>query len=82
MCSCLRHTYATRLLRQGVSMEAVQRLLGHASPATTLDTYGHLTDADLRAALERVGALDSPPEVAGCPDPSAMGSTEGVRLCR
>lgn len=39
-----------------------------------LGTYGHLTDVDLRAVLERVGALDSPPEVAGCPDPSAAES--------
>ena len=62
-----RHTYATRLLQQGVAAEVVQRLLGHASAATTVDTYGHLTKADLRRALQAVGRLDDvarPPLVA------------------
>ena len=35
-----RHTYATWLLRKGAGMESVKELLGHASIATTIDTYG------------------------------------------
>ena len=38
-----RHTYATRLLRNGTPLEVVSNLLGHASVTTTLDIYGHLT---------------------------------------
>ena len=50
-----RHTYATWLLRKGAGMESVKELLGHASVATTIDTYGHLTVEDARRALEAAG---------------------------
>jgi integrase/recombinase XerD len=50
-----RHTYATWLLRNGAGMESVKELLGHASIATTVDTYGHLTVEDARQTLERAG---------------------------
>jgi integrase len=33
-----RHTYATDLLRRDVPSEVVQKLLGHASVSTTIDT--------------------------------------------
>jgi site-specific recombinase XerD len=52
--SC-RHTYATWLLRKGAGMESVKELLGHASVATTIDTYGHLTVEDARRTLEAAG---------------------------
>jgi integrase/recombinase XerD len=50
-----RHTYATWLLRNGVGMESVKELLGHASITTTIDTYGHLTVEDARKTLEDAG---------------------------
>jgi site-specific recombinase XerD len=50
-----RHTYATWLLRRGAGMETVKELLGHASVATTIDAYGHLTVEDARAALAIAG---------------------------
>jgi site-specific recombinase XerD len=50
-----RHTYATWLLRKGAGMETVKELLGHASVATTIDTYGHLTVEDARAVLAAAG---------------------------
>ena len=50
-----RHTYATWLLRRGAGMETVKELLGHASVATTIDAYGHLTVEDARAVLEAAG---------------------------
>jgi integrase/recombinase XerD len=53
----LRHTYATRLLRAGVKAEIVQKLLGHASVSTTIDTYAHLTVEDVRRELHRAGLL-------------------------
>ena len=52
-----RHSYATRLLRAGTPVEVVSRLLGHASVATTMDIYGHLTVEDARRALEVAGFL-------------------------
>lgn len=50
-----RHTYATWLLRRGTGMESVKELLGHASIATTIDAYGHLTVEDARRTLEAAG---------------------------
>jgi site-specific recombinase XerD len=50
-----RHTYATWLLRRGAGVESVKELLGHASVATTIDTYGHLTVEDARRMLEAAG---------------------------
>ena len=52
----LRHAHATFALRQGESVLAIARLLGHATPATTLK-YIHLADAMVRDAVETVGAV-------------------------
>jgi integrase/recombinase XerD len=51
----LRHTMATRTLRDGVPIEVVSKLLGHSSVTTTLSVYGHLTAEDARKALEAAG---------------------------
>lgn len=37
----LRHLYATTMLTSGRSIKAVQRVLGHSSASTTIDTYWH-----------------------------------------
>jgi integrase/recombinase XerD len=50
-----RHTVATRLLRDGVPIETVSMVLGHASITTTSQTYGHLTSEDARRVLEAAG---------------------------
>jgi integrase len=43
----LRHTCTTDLLRAGVPVVTVSRILGHHSAAFTLGTYGHLVASDL-----------------------------------
>ncbi|MCV7258371.1 tyrosine-type recombinase/integrase [Mycobacterium shimoidei] len=43
----LRHTTASLAISAGANVKVVQRLLGHASAAMTLDLYGHLFDDDL-----------------------------------
>jgi integrase/recombinase XerD len=50
-----RHTAATRMLRDGVPIEVVSKLLGHADLTTTTSVYGHLTTEDARKALEAAG---------------------------
>src|SRR5699024_6585465 len=50
-----RHTAATRLLRDGVPIEVVSKLLGHADITTTTAVYGHLSAEDARKSLEEVG---------------------------
>lgn len=52
-----RHTYATNLLRGGTPVEVVQKLMGHASAATTVDIYGHFSPDDTRRALVAAGFL-------------------------
>jgi integrase/recombinase XerD len=51
----LRHTHATELIRSGVPVEIVARLLTHRSSTTTSQTYIHLDTADVREALARAG---------------------------
>jgi integrase len=43
----LRHTAASLAISAGANVKAVQRMLGHASAAMTLDTYTDLFDGDL-----------------------------------
>ncbi len=57
----LRHSRATELIRSGVAIEIVSKMLTHRSVTTTSDTYVHLDVDDLRAELVRVGAWDSEP---------------------
>ncbi|MEV7930543.1 tyrosine-type recombinase/integrase [Kitasatospora sp. NPDC088779] len=51
----LRHTAATRWIRADTPRDVVQNLLGHVSPSS-MDPYVHATDADKRAAVDRVAA--------------------------
>jgi integrase len=45
----LRHTAASLAISAGANVKAVQRMLGHASAAVTLDVYSDLFDTDLDA---------------------------------
>lgn len=51
----LRHTAASLAVQAGAHVKAVQRMLGHASAAMTLDVYADLFDDDLDAVA---AALD------------------------
>lgn len=48
----LRHTHATELIKAGWDMAHVQKRLGHTSVQTTINTYTHLTDGDLKEAYQ------------------------------
>jgi integrase len=55
----LRHFCASALIAGGVDVKGVQAVLGHATAAETLDTYGHLwpdTDDRVRHALRQLGS--------------------------
>jgi integrase len=53
----LRHTAASLAVSAGANVKAVQRMLGHASAAMTLDRYADLFDDDLDAVAERLDAV-------------------------
>jgi len=56
----LRHTAASLAISAGANIKVVQRLLGHASAAMTLDRYGHLYSDDLTAVADSLGkAMES-----------------------
>ena len=54
---CLRHFYASLLIRNGCSVKVVQARLGHATAAETLDTYAHLWPDDEDRTREAVGRM-------------------------
>lgn len=64
----LRHFYASLLIRHGESVKTVQRRLGHANAAETLDTYSHLwpdSDDQTRSAVDSaLGPLSSLTSIA------------------
>lgn len=49
----LRHTFASHLIMNGVDINTVKELLGHASIATT-QIYAHLSDQHRKAAVQRL----------------------------
>jgi integrase len=50
----LRHTTASLAVSAGANVKAVQRMLGHASAAMTLDIYADLFDDDLEAVATKL----------------------------
>ncbi|GAA2751240.1 hypothetical protein GCM10009869_14280 [Amnibacterium kyonggiense] len=50
----LRHTAASLAIQCGANVKAVQRMLGHASAAMTLDVYADLFDDDLDLVAVRL----------------------------
>lgn len=53
----LRHTAASLAISAGANVKVVQRMLGHASAAMTLDVYADLFDSDLDSAAESVAKM-------------------------
>ncbi len=51
----LRHSAATAMLEAGVNLKAVSDLLGHADIRMTANTYGHVSDAAARLAMDSLG---------------------------
>jgi integrase len=49
----LRHTAASLANASGANPKVVQRMLGHASAAMTLDVYADLFDSDFTAVADK-----------------------------
>lgn len=50
----LRHTYATRLFENNVSVKTVQQLLGHSSINTTMNIYIHVTNSFKEQEIDKI----------------------------
>lgn len=56
----LRHTFASLLIEEDVSMKVVQELLGHSTITTSMDIYTHISDKKKEEALKLIrGCKDS-----------------------
>lgn len=53
----LRHSFATTAKANGIPLEIVSDLLGHASVSTTADIYDHREKCSRREAVEKVAEL-------------------------
>ena len=53
----LRHSAASDMIRRGVPIEIVSKMLTHANVTTTSQTYVHLGVEDLRSELAKAGVL-------------------------
>ena len=49
----LRHTFASWLVQEGVSLYEVQRLLGHSNISVT-EIYAHLQPCQLHSAVNKL----------------------------
>ena len=80
----LRHTAASLAISAGANVKAVQRMLGHASAAMTLDVYADLFDSDLDAVAESVAKLwpraqnEAPTQALETPSSSAYAPRRGA----
>lgn len=70
----LRHTTASLAVSAGANVKSIQRLLGHASAAMTLDTYAGLFSSDLDQVAVRLDAAAR--------DSSGTGAAEVIMLDR
>ena len=52
----LRHTAVSLAIHAGANVKTIQRMVGHASAAITLDVYGHLWDDELDAMPGKIEA--------------------------
>lgn len=61
----LRHTAASLAIQAGASAKAVQRMLGHASAAMTLDVYSGLFESDVDEVAAAMGRTLGSVKVSG-----------------
>src|SRR4051794_25716996 len=53
----LRHTCASLAIAAGADVKVLQRMLGHASAALTLDRYGHLLPGQAQSVADRLDEM-------------------------
>ena len=57
---CLRHTFATLLISQGVDVKTVSEILGHSSVITTLNIYRSVSFDDKALGVKTLESLIAP----------------------
>ena len=54
---CLRHTFSVRALENGFDIKTLSDILGHGSPAVTMNIYAHSLDKHKRMSMERLSEI-------------------------
>ena len=54
---CLRHTFATRSLEQGMDVATLAKIMGHSSPSVTLQKYAHALPDHQQESIEKLDSL-------------------------
>lgn len=54
---CLRHTFATRAIENGMDILVLSKILGHAQPSTTLNKYGHVLTEHKKESMQKISGL-------------------------
>ena len=50
----LRHTFASKAIKAGVSDKVISKLLGHSNVSTTLNIYAHISDEMMRDSINKM----------------------------
>ncbi|WP_326975437.1 tyrosine-type recombinase/integrase [Caproicibacter sp. BJN0012] len=58
---CLRHTFATRSIENGMDILVLSKILGHAKPSTTPNLYGHVLTEHKKDSIQKISSLYSTP---------------------
>ena len=76
----LRHTAASLAMQRGANVKAVQRMLGHASAAMTLDVYAGLFSDDLDSVAVALDPL-VPQRLFSTRQQCPLGAAKPVLTC-
>jgi integrase len=71
----LRHTAATLMLADDVSLVTVSKILGHSSPAITATIYAHALDESKTGAIAGLSQ-----KLRGTPDSTTQSTTYGFTI--
>ena len=52
-----RHTYCSKMAKQGMNVKALQYLMGHSEVDVTLNVYTHISFEDAQAELKRLNVI-------------------------
>lgn len=75
----LRHTCASLAIAAGADVKVLQRMLGHASAALTLDRYGHLLPGQAESVAERLDEMARAATPAPVAEVASMSAKRSAR---